>query len=760
MNEFYGYEDNLTSDKHIFEILKHKYCYEIDYDGKEGNKNISIFLNWIWLFDALSDLATLADKNLRPVEKDFNKSSPNYPKLCDLFNKLNVGREIFSYKHKIKFELFHIFECSLKIYDQKHKGINNYGFLSALENYSLTGINFPVQQCLSFFAIFSEQLLMQQDISSSPRKIKDKLLLQHQQHIQNLFSRYGSLYVLNVTYRFCSGNADMQHVQDVILKIENQIVLDHRLLKAEFKVEDDGLQGCLLNCILIYPAQAMRNAEGYISQLEMLAENYRNGIQIKFGNWGATLGSISQLEFTEFIENQEKLDNFLYWVAGVFYRHDDFFSYSLKNNRGEEFQHRFVKEAWTLSLNSSSYQISEELKNVNVPEMMEAISDPAKVWSTQVLSKTLQRKLVIDQTILSEIRYDLGFDQKLNRDILYCMQVFYTFCQISVEPFFIFKMRQGVLTQVQPSRLGKQLIFLFNLLCQTPDAFSDIREMNVLLANHFQELLNSQLWRTLMKLEESGSAKILDLQTFLNLNLLLDRLKTGEEFGTYMAGLHSEDTCLSHSMDDLVFFDKRTKDAQDYVEKLLKTDQWICRVKFYAQIKGVSFLDKREIFSTHFTEFLRVNKRRNVLKHMSGYFLIWLNNDFEHDYSFKEINPYVDVVFLIEHEYGFDEKKFKDELLLAWNHFEGKESLLDKGSEVFKVKDLKYEILMHSVDSLATPSVIVRKSDKSMKRLVLEKLLPYFTYRHFYLPKRSKDKSVRSIKMFTKGTLKAKAKKV
>ena len=65
---------------------------------------------------------------------------------------------------------------------------------------------------------------------------------------------------------------------------------------------------------------------------------------------------------------------------------------------------------------------------------------------------------------------------------------------------------------------------------------------------------------------------------------------------------------------------------------------------------------------------------------------------------------------------------------------------------------------MHSIDALNSSFVIVEKSDKKMKRLVVEKLLPYFTYRHFYLPQTFKDGNVKSGKIFTKGTIKVKKK--
>lgn len=758
MSDFNAFYDNFITDSQMFKVFEEKYRYEINFDGEKGNKNISIFLNWIWLFEALSDLEQLSRTYSKIVESDFKEASPNYQKIYDLFMRLNVDRAIFSYEHEINFELFHVFKCSLERYDQEKGGATHFQFLTDLETYSLIGLNFPVKQCLFFFTIFIEQLLIQKGLQSSRRNTRHKKLLKHQQHVQNIFFRYGSFYALNVTYRFCFGHSGFVKVQDLIVKIENQIVSDSRLLKAEFNLEDDGQQGCMLNCVLIYSAQAMRDASSCIYQLEQIAENFKEQVEIKFENWGRVLSHIFQLELSGLIDTPKKLHDFLYWIVGLFYRHDDFFSYRSKMVGDGGYQHKQVKEAWTLGLNSFQSGMYKELMDVDYAEVMKSIADSSKVWSTAVLSNSLQRRLSIDQIILSEIRYDLGFNEKLHRDILYCMQVFYTFCQISTEPFFLFETRSGIVTQVQLSRVGKQLIFLFNLLCQTPHIFSDLKKINVLLANYYQDLLDSQLWHVLEKLDEKGVAAILDIPTFVNLNLLLERMKNGGELGAYIPGFYSSDDQLRHTIEDLVFFDKRTSEAQEYVGALLRTDQLVCRVKFYAKIEDMSFLDTRNIFSAHFTKFLRIHKRRNLLRCLSGYFLIWLGNEFEHTYVFKEENPYVDVVFFIKYEYGFNYENFKSELLTAWQEFKEKKMLLGGKSDIFGMTDLKYEHLMHSIDALNSSFVIVEKSDKKMKRLVVEKLLPYFTYRHFYLPQTFKDGNVKSGKIFTKGTIKVKKK--
>ena len=85
------------------------------------------------------------------------------------------------------------------------------------------------------------------------------------EEIIELFRRYGGLYVFNVTYQLkltpeMTSRAESIQQFNELLLIEQQIVSDKGLLKVLFNFEDDGLHGCLLNCILIYPLQLYSNA--------------------------------------------------------------------------------------------------------------------------------------------------------------------------------------------------------------------------------------------------------------------------------------------------------------------------------------------------------------------------------------------------------------------------------------------------------------------------------------------------------------------
>lgn len=741
-------------------LLEKKYKIEIDEFGQEENKNISIFKNWIWLFSSLSELEKLYQQGKKIEECDFLEGSPNSEKTRGLFlNLLDINEEIFAYKHRIEFDLFAIYKQSLEVYDQQISRFQKNRFIQVLRNYVLARGEFPIAACLDFYSIFTRQLDFSKKIVG--RSTRNQQQLNHSyQEVHSLYKRYGDLYTLNVMYQFkLSQNLCSQDPKKwfhELRLIEQQIVSDERLLKVLFKLEDDGQHGCFLNCILIYPAQALSNIDRCLYQLEQLAYECTNGAQIEFLNWGGVLNYTSGKDVFGFINDFEKLENFLYWAVGSFYKHEDFFSYStaLYEPNSEEFQHEQVLNPWTLSITPTRVGMHKNFTHISQSELISYISDPKEVWSIEVLPAAFQNELDVDKILLSELPYDLEQFENLNTEILYCLQVFHMFLKVGNEPFFYLDKFNDLITSVQPSRLGRQLIYLFNLLCQQQDAIQQVKGQISLLGQRFQLLLDNQVWLALEKISEKGSAAITDVKILQQFNLLRVHYQP-DQLSARMSEFDTSDVDLVFfSKDDFVAYKRRTIHAQQYLEGLLSYNQLICRFKFYAEVGGESFLEKREIFSAHFTEFLRIHKRSDLLKELNGYFLIWSNKPLHRSFVKQKIEPYVDIVFLVEPSYGFSISSFEQKLVMAWNDFQGKKSLLAKHEKYIRTRSLCLEVLMSSEELLASKFVTFEKKNKKLKKALLEKLVPYFTYRHFYLPKLYDVREHKKVKMFSKGSSK------
>lgn len=732
-----------TTDRSMIKILKNK--YDIDYNdwGNDDVKDIAIFKNWMWFFDALCDLRNKAINGSVLNESDFQTAST----IQNIFERLgDEHRGIFDYPYQIRFELFHVFKQSLELYDQQVKGSCRNKFLQSLSHHAAYRQKFPAGACVKFYSIFKQQL----DLGGSGSNwilMNQQRLVASQSEIYELYKRYGSLSTINVMYQLKLIKDQSKHFQACRL-IEQQIASDSRLLKVLFKFEDDGQQGCFLNCILIYPSQALSNINKCIGQLELLAEMCINDIEIKFRNWGSELSRISGEDVVGLINNIEKLEIFLYWAVGSFYRHDDFFYYASPawGLNGEEFRHEQVRKPWTLSLKPEKAGILKNLTHISQAELMSYISDPEKVWSTKVLPSTLQKELEIDRIFLSELPYELEQLKTLNREILGCLQVFQTFLNVGSEPFFFVEKLNDLITSVEPSKLGCQLIYLFNLLCQQPELRFHIKELDGWLWRRFQKVLDSKLWSRLEELSLNGGQAITDVQTLQCFNTLRDLHP--EPLSARMPEF--EISNVNHAIttvDESFAYKRRTRDAQQYLGGLLKHDQLICRFKFYTEVGDASFLEEKETFSAHFTEFLRIHKRSVLLKDLNGYFLIWSNKFIQHQSQKQKVEPFVDIVFLIEPSYGFCFSSFEQNLISAWGNFQRKNALSSEPNSLVSVN------LMNSEELLTSTLVHFEKRNTRLKKVLLERLLPYFTYRHFYLPKLYDVNEHKKIKMFSKGQL-------
>lgn len=739
--------DQYVSDKSMIKILKNKYVIDYNDWGRDDVKDIAIFKNWMRLFDALSDLRNKAINGSALNESDFQKAST----IQNIFESLGEEhRGIFDYPYQIRFDLFHVFKQSLELYDQQVKGFGHNKFLQSLSRHAEYGQKFPAGACVKFYSIFKQQL----DLGGSGSNwisMNQQRLVANQSEIYELYKRYGSLSTINVMYQLKSIK-DQSKLFQACRLIEQQIASDTCLLKVLFKFEDDGQRGCFLNCILIYPSQALSNINKCIGQLELLAEMCINDIEIKFQNWGDELSRIVGEEVVGLINDESKLDVFLLWTVGSFYRHDDFFYYAspVWELNDEEFRHEQVCKPWTLSLKPGKAGMLKNLTHISPAKLMSYISDPEKVWSTKVLPSTLQKELEIDKIFLSELPYELEQLKTLNREILGCLQVFQTFLNFGSEPFFFVEKLNDLITSVEPSKLGCQLIYLFNLLCQQPELRFHIKELDGWLWRRFQKVLDSKLWSKLEELSLYGSQAITNVQTLQYLNTLRDLQP--DQLSARMSGFDISNVNSSTPIPkDYSTYKRRTDNAQDYLEGLLKHNQLICRFKFYAEVSGETFVENKEIFAEHFTEFLRTHRRGGELKVLNGYFQVWLNKSNNNWVEVQLPEPYVDIVFILEYSYGFCFSSFQENLALAWQDYQGKKSSLGKDKTCFRTSRLSREVLMGSEELLASKFVDYSPKNKKLKNALMEKLLPYFTYRHFYLPKLYDVNNHKKTNMFSKG---------
>jgi hypothetical protein len=745
--------NKIISNDEMLTLLKLKYPKKNEaYDKAVSNRILDV-QQWIELFDSLNKLKIICKNDVVLEGCD----SESKVELMALIQKLltftyHAGKDVFSSKYKVTFELLYIYKLSLDAFCEQDSEGNALFFFQRFSLYIENGEEVPPQFYLQFYSTFKRFLASK---TQTLRWIifNQKRLAEARQEIVAFYRRYAGLYVLNVAYHLeltseMSSRAEIIHQFNELFVIEKQIASDQGLLKVLFNFEYDGIRGCLLNCILIYPLHCHSNENKILEQLEVLAENCIEG-KVKFIDNHLMFKKVCGEDVLGKIDQAHKFENFLYWSVGSFHRYEDFFHYSYPSIFNVEINHAYVLKPWTLSLKPIQTGFIHRLVKIDPSELFNMIKDSEDVWSINTLDKVLQKKLMVDKVILLEMIYEFEHVRNLNGEILYFAQVFDKFLNYGREPFFYYDQSKGFICSMQPSRLGRQLIYLINLLSHQPDIINEIRAIAFLINSGLHSLFRSPLWANIENLAKQGSHVLTDVETLIILNGLRGHYRP-DQLGAKSLTLPS--LFSRYSPEDFSLFHRRNRDAIKYVDELLKEDLLICRLKFYADVEGETFLDQKEIFSKYFTEFIRVQKRTDLLKVLKGYFLVW---EVEFPLSWLEMEkmkkPYVDIIFLLEPNYSLDVQEFLQALNKKWRDFQGKISATAEVEVVFKTRELVCDVVMHSDELLNLNYIYFEKRNRKLKKLLLEKLVPYFTFRHFYYPKLYDDQVHKKVKMFSKG---------
>ena len=81
------------------------------------------------------------------------------------------------------------------------------------------------------------------------------------------------------------------------------------------------------------------------------------------------------------IDQVQKLEKFLYWSLGSFYRYEDFFHYCCPLIFNVEINHEQVLEPWTLRLKPIQIGFMHRLIQIKQTELMNAIKETKEVYS-------------------------------------------------------------------------------------------------------------------------------------------------------------------------------------------------------------------------------------------------------------------------------------------------------------------------------------------------------------------------------------------
>lgn len=564
--------------------------------------------------------------------------------------------------------------------------------------------------------------------------------------MEKLFYRYGQLEVISINFHFPNHSVEeagydrfIRNIKPILEKVQLSLHGDQRLVKGYFKLEDDGQYGLRYSCILIYPKEAKVTKQIIENQIKPLIEM----TNVRMDDWGRTVDQIAGKRVSGAIEHLEDLHNFCHWHLGFYYLYDFYFSlnpvvqnrYALKINHIESHD-------WNIDL-LVTQEDSDWERVIQYHTLQNYSADSNVVWKVDHLPEAYIQKHQYLEVFVNEI--DLSGRDLDSKRVLQYLEIFNDTLLHSDEPFFKFDI--AVTTkkknQIRVTRLGNQFLFLYKYFKQRNISVENIQMYNSQRGGVLSQLLSSNLWHKVLSVQEP-EAQYETHSIFLNqkkLSYFNDVLRNSgliaakERFGgreISYAETDSEAKKKSTEKRNILYFIKQTEATTSYVKSLFKHDSFVTRIQFYCtSLKDLDF------FSKNLTEFLRVYKRKPLLKGLKGYFLVWLLGN--------DGLPFVDMIFILEYSKNYENKEFIIQLDKEWKAFNQDKVKLETviAPQVREDTDLSFII-----PSLRQRFVAVEASDRKLKQDIYHNIVPFFTFRHFFLGPRIQKK-----KLFSKGSM-------
>lgn len=600
-------------------------------------------------------------------------------------------------------------------------------------------------------------------LSKSFIKISNFLMEEQKyEEVFSLYKMYGSLFTVCLNFHFPNGNSlfnyDMfarQRDKDIDFIKKNILESDPGLVKAFYKIEDDGKRGLKFSCILIYAGGAKKVKQNLISIISKKLADLVIDYPINLEDWGEKIDQIAYSSVLGNLNNEEQLRRFFYWTVSPYCRYEQFFRLSTNTN----FNTLLLvnREYSKIYLGAKQDKFADYDQPLNVRKFNNYSASVNLVWDTKHLDKVLQEKNKAVLIYYRELQLGDEHGKLYDPSFLHYLGIFIDNLAQQREPFFILTF--GAVNQekqIRVTRLGNQLLFLLEKFVPLGiDAFEALNIYNQRLYGRFDLLLQSVIW---LKMREI----ILSRDIRLTVNQV-KALNEAREKTTFASGIDPHTVRVSNLIsisgvqkvlykdEHFAYYEKRTVDTKKYVQAFFKQDRVLARFQIVYDCPYFDNEVLRSAFSASFTEFLRLNKRTELLRDLVGYFLVWLD-----DYQNK---PYIDLVVIL----NCTDESFKNQASLAWKLDRAWEEFLlrrqlesgpiqpDSFSSV--VKDLP---IMQSAHALNQHSVVVESLNKELQKEITQYLVPYFTYRHFFLPyhienNKKLSNAAQKVKLFSRG---------
>ena len=601
------------------------------------------------------------------------------------------------------------------------------------------------------------------DLQKDPLYIeqKDKQTQQVADNINDAFSDFDTLlsihqevYILVLDIRFVrivnqAENESLEQLIEQVLKDRAKIQktifkLIPSWLRAYTKLEHDYQNGLKLSCVFILRRLHIDQEDEIAAHLQvLLKKDFRhfNAIEVINGNrFVRTHGNKYAVGHVG-IDTPNCVEQFKYWVLSYFFKIDSV-AKLIHPQITFEVNEVFEDLNWRqLEINNQVESSKKTPPPKNLEQVLQEWKAPKGLWDVKYLDKRVADRLLIGQIYYQEFCAEQGLPEQYG-EWLFQIEVFIetllhnqypAFSTVGSEHQSYFLSAKDI--QTSATQLGHQY---WSLVKKNESDSTFLQAIDGLIQNRvlktwwFGREENLMLWR---EVQQNFIGMIFDQPILcaalnqLNINLLnLKRyliqkqvLEVGSR--TFLEKQYAQ--CA-----------RRKTDTREYLDHVLEQNCWAYRITVGVR-SSKGYIEQSE-FAKLFTEFMRLAKRAKPCYWLRGYIGIWQEKKIQVMLEFT-----LDVVLFFNDRCQGQLFNVVHDLNQRWNSF-----LDTKAVQTLKLQDaenIKYfgwiepKILMRSVDGLNTESkahnayhVCIEASDRKMKKMVIEHVIPYFIYRDVF----------------------------
>ena len=568
-----------------------------------------------------------------------------------------------------------------------------------------------------------------------------------------LLSIHKEVYILAIDIRFISvvnqeENKSLEQLIEQVLKdrAEIQDVIFQLIpngLRAYTKLEHDYQNGLKLSCILILKRLNL-DPEDVTAHLQAsLKKNFSHydAIDVIDGNnFIRTHGNKYAVGHVG-INTPNRVEQFKYWVLSYFFKMDSF-AKLVHPEKPFEVNESFVHKNWQhQEINYPAESSKKTPPSKNLAQVLREWKARKGIRDINHLDKRVADRLLVGQIYYKEFCAEQGLPE-LYGEWLFLIEVFIetllhnqypAFNEVRIVNQIHFLNAKDI--QTSATQLGQQY---WSLVKQVANDANFLQRIDNLIQHGglktwwFGREENLMFWRDFHKnfidfiFDQPIPCTALGQ---LNINLLNLKNDLIQKQVSEVGSCTSLEKQYAQGL-------RRQTDTRQYLDHVFEQNCWAYRITVGVRSSKGS-VDQSE-FSKLFTEFMRLAKRAKPCYWLRGYVGIWQEKN-------KLVMPEftLDVVMFFNDRCQEQLFTVVQDLNRRWNKF-----LDTKAVQILKLQDaenIRYfgwiepKILMRSVDGLNTAfkaqnayHVCIEASDRKMKKMVIEHVIPYFTYRDVF----------------------------